>query len=178
MQTNLRNTKRGMTLVELGVATFIVIVVSLAALAYYSNSRLQEMREWNEQNALFLCEREIESWRAAEYNGLAGWTAGDTGPTNFLPYGYSFINPDPDWNQAGRYKDVDLDGFPYRVRARLLYNDAVGAAVNDFRVHEVWDNGTGDVDYWYRQVVVVVQWGSFTGTTSQYDMQQETRIAR
>lgn len=178
MPQSLRSTRKGMTLVELGVATFIVIVVSMAALAYYSNARLQEMREWNEQNALFLTEREIESWRAAGYNGLAGWTSGDAGAGNYLPFGYAFISPDPAWNQGARYKPVVLDGYEYRVRARLLYNDPVGAAVNDFRVHEVWDNGTGNVDYWYRQVVVVVQWGGFTGATSLYEMQQETRIAR
>ncbi|MBX3458809.1 MAG: hypothetical protein KF696_02450 [Planctomycetes bacterium] len=167
-----------MSLVELGVATFIVTVVALAGVAYYANARSQEIREWHEQNALFMAEREVESWRGPGYNALAGWTTGDAGAGNFLPYGYSFISPDPEWNQGGRFKPVTLDGFNYRIRARLLYNDPVGAAVNDFRVHEVWDNGTGDVDYWYRQIVIVVQWGDFSSAAGTLEMQQETRVAR
>lgn len=174
----LRSRRRGMSLVEVGVATIIVTIVSLAGLAYYSNARMQEINTWHDQNGLFLAEREAESWRAPEYNGLAGWTAGDAGPGNFLPFGYAFATPDVEWNQAGRFKPVALDNFNYRVRARLLYNDPIGAAVNDFRVHTTWNNGTGNVDYYYRQVVIVIQWGEFVGTGSTYDMQQETRIAR
>ncbi|MCA8911148.1 MAG: hypothetical protein KDB82_05565 [Planctomycetes bacterium] len=162
--------RKGFTLVEAGVAVFIVTVVALAGFAYYASARVTEITEWHEQNALFMCEREIESWHSGGYTGLAGFTASDSG-NNFLPYGYSYGSPDPDWNQAGRYKEVVLDGVTYRVRAHNYYNANTG---NDYYVQTSWSG----VTYYYRQIDVVVQWGSLSGYTSTFDMDQETRMAR
>lgn len=166
-----RASRRGFSLVEAGVAIFIVTIVALAGFAYYSTARVSEINEWHEQNALFMCEREVEAWHANGYTALAGYTAADSGATNFMPYGYSYSSPDPDWNQAGRYKDVDLDGFTYRIRAHNLYNANTG---NDYYVQTTW----GGITYYYRQIDVVVQWGGLSGTSSTFDMNLETRMAR
>ncbi|MCA8919543.1 MAG: hypothetical protein KDB32_10730 [Planctomycetes bacterium] len=165
-----RASRKGFTLVEAGVAVFIVTLVALAGFAYYSTARVGEINEWHEQNALFMCEREIEAWHAAGYTGLAGFTAGQSG-SNYLPYGYSYSSPDAAWNQAGRYKDVTLDGFTYRIRANNQYNANVG---DDYFVQTSWSG----ITYYYRQINVVVQWGGLTASGSTFDMNLETRMAR
>jgi prepilin-type N-terminal cleavage/methylation domain-containing protein len=163
--------RRGFTLVEVGVAIFIVTVVALAGFAYYGTARVTEINEWHEQNALFNCEREVEAWQENGYSGIAGFTAADCGPANYLPYGYRFGVPDAAWNQAGRYKEVILDGFTYRIRAQNIFTANVG---DDYYVAANW----AGIDYYYREVVVTAQWGGFTGFTSTFDMQQTTRMAR
>jgi hypothetical protein len=99
--------------------------------------------------------------------------------TTFLPYGYTFGSPDSAWNQAGRYKQVTLDGFNYRVRAQLLYNASTPAtSPTDFFIMDTWNNGLGDVESRYRLIRVVIQWHNFSGFTSSKQLVQETRIAR
>lgn len=162
--------RRGFTLVEVGVATFIVVVVALAGFAYYATARMTEINEWHEQNALFLAEREIESWRAPGYTGAVGYTSTDVGSTNFVPYGYRYASPDSSWIAAQRYKPVTLDGFNYRVRARILYN---ANTTNNYYV----ETTSGGLTYRYRSIQTVIQWGNFSGTGSDYALTQETRIA-
>lgn len=173
-----RSGRKGFTLMEVGIAVFIVAVVSMAGAAYYISSRVKEIQEWQEQNALFLAEREVENWQSEGYTALAGFVAADVGPTNYLPYGYRFGSPNAQWNQAGRYKPVTLDGFDYRVRAQLLFTNSTGSPANDFFVQDVWNNGVGDINVYYRRVRVVMQWGGFSGTTAVNEMHQETRMAR
>lgn len=163
--------RRGFTLIEVGIAAFVITLVSLAGMAYYASARMGEIREWHEQNALFLCEREVEAWHSNGYTALAGFGAADSGSSNYLPYGYRFGSPDAAWNAGGRYKPVVLDGLTYRIRAQNLYNANTG---NDYYVQETWSG----ITYYYRRLNVVVQWGSFSGTTASYEMNQETRMAR
>ena len=174
-----RRITQGFSLVEVLVAAVIIAIVSLAAVAFYSNSRVGEIREWQEQNALFLAEKEVELWQASGYTGLAGFVAADVGPSNFLPYGYRYGSADPLWNVGSRYKAVNgLSGTDYRIRARLLYSESTGSPANDFFVREVFTRPGGDVNYYYRRVEVVVQWGGFSGTSSDEKTIQETRMAR
>jgi Tfp pilus assembly protein PilE len=163
--------RRGFTLVEVGIAAFIITLVSLAGMAYYASARMSEITEWHEQNALFMCEREVEAWHANGYTALSGFSAADCGPSNYLPYGYRFGSPDPAWNVGNRCKDVVLDGLTYRIRAQNLFNANIG---NDYYVQETWSG----ITYYYRRLNVVVQWGSFTGTSASFQMNQETRMAR
>lgn len=163
--------RRGFTLIEVGIAAFVITLVSLAGMAYYASARMSEITEWHEQNALFLCEREVEAWHANGYTALAGFGAADCGSGNYLPYGYRFGSPDAAWNTGGRYKPVVLDGLTYRIRAQNLYNANTG---NDYYVQTSWSG----ITYYYRQLNIVVQWGSFSGTTASYEMNQETRMAR
>ncbi|MCB9894779.1 MAG: prepilin-type N-terminal cleavage/methylation domain-containing protein [Planctomycetes bacterium] len=165
-----RNSRRGFTLVEVGVSIFIITVVALAGFAYYASARVSEINEWHDQNALFMCEREVESWHSNGYTALTGFGSADCGSAVYLPYGYRFANPDGAWNVAGRYKDVTLNGFTYRIRAQNLYNANTG---NDYYVQANWSG----IDYYYRQINVVVQWGNLSGTPT-YQMNQETRMAR
>ncbi|MCB9932792.1 MAG: hypothetical protein H6841_05140 [Planctomycetes bacterium] len=158
-------------MIEVGVSIFIITVVALAGFAYYSSARVSEIQEWHQQNALFMCEREIEAWHANGYTGLSGFTATDCGPSNYLPYGYRFGSPDPAWNVAGRYKDVVLDGVTYRIRAQNLFNANTG---NDYYVQANWSG----ITYYYRQLNIVVQWGGLTATTSTFQTNLETRMAR
>jgi prepilin-type N-terminal cleavage/methylation domain-containing protein len=167
------------TLVEVLVAMFIILIIALVGGAYYSNARVAEITEWHEANALFLCEREVEAWNSAGYGGFTGFRLTDVGENSFLPWGYSFLNPDPEWDRTGRFKPLLLDGFSYRIRAQLLYTDFAGDPTpEDFFVEDSWFNGTGDITYRYRQLRVIVQWGAFSGTGSTWNMRQETRIAR
>lgn len=174
-----RAAKRGFTLVEAAVATIVVVVISLAGAAYYANARIGEINEWHEQNALYLAEREVEAWAAAGYNGLNGFEQQHVHP-NFLPYGYNFASPDGAWNQTGRYKDVTLNDFPYRIRARLFHNSFLptSGTATDFFTEQSWNNGTGTVNYRYRQIAVYVQWGNRSTPESGQRLVQETRIAR
>ena len=169
--TSGRSGRRGFTLVEVGVSTFIITVVALAGFAYYASARVSEINEWHDQNALFMCEREVESWHSNGYTALTGYTAADCGPTNYLPYGYRFGVVTAPWNAGGRYKDVTLNGFTYRIRAQNLFNANTG---DDYYVQDTWSG----ITYYYRQVNVVVQWGTFSGTGSTFSMNQETRMAR
>lgn len=162
--------RRGFTLVEVGVAIFIVTVVALAGFAYYGTARVTEINEWHEQNALFNCEREVEAWQEEGYPALAGFGPGEVSP-NYLPYGYRFGAADASWNQAGRYKQVTLDGFTYRMRAQ---NNFTASATNDYYVQDTWSG----ITYYYRELVITAQWGTFTGFTADFDMQQTTRMAR
>lgn len=155
---------------EVGVAIFIVTVVALAGFAYYGSARVTEINEWHEQNALFTCEREVEAWQENGYTALGGFTAADCGSANYLPYGYRFGTADAAWNQVGRYKEITLDGFLYRIRAQNLFTDNTG---NDYYIETNWSG----IDYRYRQILITVQWGNFVGTSSDFDMQQETRMA-
>lgn len=180
-----RKRRRGFTLVEVGVATIIIVIVAMAGFAYYSSARVQEIKEWHEQNALYLAEREIEAWHNEGYTGFVGFTAADSttssdGSGNWLPYGYSFDTPDPEWNATGRYKDVELNGYPYRVRAQNIYNEGVpSSAPTNCYWHETWNNGAGDVDYFYRRVRVVIQWGEQQANNSAAnEIAVETRISR
>lgn len=175
---SLRHGRRGFTLVEVGIAVFIVTIVSLAGAAYYISARVSEINEWHEQNALFLAEREIENWQASGYTGMAGFLAADTGYTNYLPYGYRYGAADAAWNQTGRYKPVALDGMNYRVRAQLLFTSSTGSPANDFFTADSAATGTGTVNFFYRQVRVSVQWGIFSGFTATKELQLETRMAR
>jgi len=177
-RSKLRSGRRGFTLMEVGIAVFIVTVVSLAGAAYYINARVREITEWQEQNALFLAEREVENWQAEGYTALAGFVAADVGSGNYLPYGYRFGSANAQWNVGSRFKPVTLDGFNYRVRAQLLYTTSTGSPANDFFVQDVFNNGIGNIIYYYRRVRVVLQWGAFTGSTSTFEMAQETRMAR
>lgn len=174
-----RHSKRGFTLMEAAVATIIVVIVSLAGGAYYSSARVGEINEWHEQNALYLSEREVEAWAAAGYNGCNGFVQADVHP-NYLPYGYSFASPDASWNTTGRFKDVTLDGFTYRIRAKLLHNTFLPTAGpgTDYFTLDSFNNGTGIVEYRYRQIVIEVQWGDRSTATSGKRIVQETRIAR
>lgn len=178
LRTTSRRGRRGFTLVEVGIAVFIVTVVSLAGAAYYISARVKEITEWQEQNALFLAEREVENWQAEGYTALAGFQAADVGPTNYLPYGYRFGSADASWNQADKYKPVTLDGFNYRVRAMLLWSNSTGSPANDHFTQDVWNNGVGNINVYYRRVRIVMQWGTFVGTGADNSMQLETRIAR
>lgn len=166
-----RTARRGFTLVEVGVSIFIITMVALAGFAYYSTARMTEIREWHNQNGLFLCEREVEAWHANGYTALAGFGAADCGTANYLPYGYRFGSPDAAWNAGGRYKDVVLDGVTYRIRAQNLYN---ANTTNDYYVEANWSG----ITYYYRQLNIVVQWGNLSGTSSDFSMNQETRMAR
>lgn len=177
-RSSVRSRKRGFTLVEVGIATFIVTVISMAGAAYYISARVKEITEWQEQNALFLAEREVENWQSEGYTALAGFVDADCGPSNFLPYGYRFGSADAAWNQASRYKPVTLDGFDYRVRAQLLFTNTTGSPANDHFVLDVFNNGTGDINVYYRRVRVVMQWGNFVGTGADNVLYQETRMAR
>lgn len=150
---------------------FVITVVSLAGFAYYSTARVAEIEEWHSQNALFMVEREVEAWHANGYTALAGFGAADSGTANYLPYGYRFGTPDPAWNVGGRYKDVVLDGVTYRIRAQNLYN---ANTTNDYYVQASWSG----ITYYYRQLNIVVQWGSLSGMSSTFSMNQETRMAR
>lgn len=172
---NIRSSRRGFTLVEVGVATFIITVVAMAGFAYYSTARVAEIREWHEQNALFMVEREVEAWQANGYTAMAGFGAADCGPANYLPYGYRFGTPDPDWNVANRSKDVVLDGVTYRIRAQNLYNANTG---NDYYRQEIWASPGGPITYYYRRLNIIVQWGGLSGTTSIWSTNAETRMAR
>lgn len=169
--SRLRSHRRGFTLVEVGVSIFIITVVALAGFAYYSSARVTEIQEWHSQNALFMVEREVEAWHANGYTALAGFGAADCGSANYLPYGYRFGTPDPAWNVGGRYKDVVLDGVTYRIRAQNLFNANTG---NDYYVQATWSG----ITYYYRQLNIVVQWGSLSGTSSTYATNLETRMAR
>lgn len=166
-----RSSRRGFTLVEVGIATFIITLVALAGFAYYSTARVAEIREWHEQNALFMCEREVEAWQASGYTALAGFGAADCGSGNYLPYGYRFGTPDAAWNVGGRYKDVVLDGVTYRIRAQNLYN---ANTANDYYIQASWSG----ITYYYRQLNIRVQWGNLSGMSSDFSMNQETRMAR
>lgn len=174
----LRSAKAGFTLVEVGIATFIVAVVALAGAAYYTGARVKEITEWQEQNALFLAEREVENWQSEGYTALAGFQAAEVGPSNLLPYGYRFGSADASWNQVDRYKPVTLDGFNYRVRAMLLWTNSTGSPANDHFTQDVWNNGVGNIDVYYRRVRVIMQWGAFVGATASSEMFLETRMAR
>jgi len=172
-----RSTKQGVTLVEAMVGAVIVAVVSLGALYAYAESRISVIHEWHEQNALYLAEREVESWQGATYNGLSGWELGDVGPSNFLPFGYAFSSPDPDWGTG--YKEIPLEGFNYRARARMLFNSSAPSGTpTDFWIQEDWDNGSGNVSYRYREIQVVIQWGAFSGNDADKNLTLITRIAR
>jgi len=175
---SLRSSRAGFTLVEVGLAVFIVAVVALAGAAYYISARVKEITEWQEQNALFLAEREVENWQSEGYTALAGFQAADVGTTNFLPYGYRFGSANAAWNQVDRYKPITLDGFEYRVRAQLLWTNSTGTPADDHFVLDVFNNGTGNINIYYRRVRVIMQWGGFVGTTAINEMQQETRMAR
>lgn len=177
VHTTLRQGRKGFTLVEVGIAVFIVTVVSLAGAAYYISSRVKEITEWQEQNALFLAEREVENWQSEGYTALAGFQAAQVAP-NLLPYGYRFGSADAAWNQVDRYKPVTLDGFNYRVRAMLVWTNSTGSPANDHFVQEVYNNGVGDINVYYRRVRVIMQWGTFIGAGADNEMIQETRMAR
>jgi type II secretory pathway pseudopilin PulG len=180
-----RKARAAFTLVEALVALVIITIVGLTATAYIAESRVREIHEWHEANALYLAEREVESWQGTGYNGLEGWSSGDVvnastpNATTFLPFGYSPASPDPAWNTTGRFKPVALDGFQYRIRAQMLYTaSSPAASPTDFYIEDSWNNGTGIVVSRYRLIRVVVQWGRFTGVTSEQQLMQETRIAR
>ncbi|MBX3473648.1 MAG: type II secretion system protein [Planctomycetes bacterium] len=170
--------RKGFTLMEVGIAAFVIAVVSMAGAAYYISSRVKEIQEWQEQNALFLAEREVENWQSEGYTALSGFVAADTGPTNYLPYGYRFGTVGLGWIPAQRYKPVTLDGFDYRVRAQLLFTNSTGTPANDHFVLDVWNNGVGNINVYYRRVRVVMQWGGFSGTSADNELHQETRMAR
>jgi prepilin-type N-terminal cleavage/methylation domain-containing protein len=165
-----RKARSGFTLIEVAIAAIIIVIVTMAAGAYYAESRIQEIRGWQEQNALYLAEREIDLWQAQGYTALTGFNAGQVSP-NFLPYGYRFGQADPAWNQTGGFKQVTLDGVPYRVRAMMLQN--ASSSTTDYYVQGVIDG----IPFRYRPIVVYVQWGNFqTGNVRQ--VIQETRLAR
>lgn len=166
----LRTGKRGFTLVEVGIAVILVSIISFAGFAYYSAARMTEINEWHEQNALFLAEREIEAWRAPGYTGTVGYTSSDVGAANFMPWGYRYTTPDPNWNTGLRFKPVTLDGFNYRVRAQLLFN---ANTTDNYYIEQT----VGGLTYRYRSIRTVIQWGNFSGFGSDYALNQETRIA-
>ena len=149
---------------------FVITVVSLAGFAYYASARMSEINEWHDQNALFLCEREVESWHNNGYTGIAGFGAGDSAP-NFLPYGYRFGFADGAWDQTNRRKVVVLDGFTYHIRARNQWN---ANTTNDYYVGTTWSG----IPYRYRSIEVRCEWGFDGGGTPQWNMSQETRMAR
>lgn len=165
----IRTSRRGFSIIEVAIASFIITVVSLAGFAYYATARVGEINEWHEQNALFLSEREVESWQNNGYTGLAGFNSGQVAP-NFLPYGYRFGAPDAAWDQTNRRKVVVLDGFTYHVRARNLWSHN---ATNDYYVEETWSG----ISYRYRRVEIHIQW-AFTGGSPQEELILETRMAR
>ncbi len=178
--------RRGFTLPEAIIGAFIIMVVSMAGLYAYAEARITTINEWHEQNALFLGEREIESWQGAGYTGLSGWAQNQVvdiaSPSNtFLPYGYAQAFPDPEWNTTGRFKPVALNDFQYRVRAQLWYSAArpePPETPTDFFVEDTWNNGSGDIVSRYRLVRVHIQWGNFSGFDSDKRLVLETRIAR
>ena len=163
--------RHAFSLVEVAIAMFVVAVVSLTGFAYYGTARVSEINEWHDSNALFLCEREIEAWHTNGYTGLTGFGPGAVSP-NFLPYGYRFGSPDPDWDQVNSRKVIVLNGFTYHVRARNIWTHNTG---NDYYVEENWGGG---VIYRYRRLEIQAEWGFDAGGTPAWDMTQETRMAR
>lgn len=174
-----RASRRGFTLVEVAIAIFIVAIVSLAGAAYYANARIGEIREWQEANALYLCEREIEAWQASGYTGLAGFQAGAADPA-YLPYGYRFGVADPAWNQGTRSKPITLDGYPYRIKAMMLFTNSTGNPANDFFTQATYYSANGGaINVQYRRIRVFAQWGTlFNDTQAEQNLILETRMAR
>lgn len=164
-----RTSRKGFSLVEVAVASFIITVVSLSGFAYYSTARVSEINEWHEQNALFLSEREVEAWQDNGYTGLAGFGSTDVAP-NYLPYGYRFGDPDAAWDQTNRRKVVVLDGFTYHVRARNVWTDS---STNDYYVEDTWSG----IDYRYRRIELHMEWAFLAGVP-QKSLILETRMAR
>jgi type II secretory pathway pseudopilin PulG len=168
-----RRSRRGITLVEAMVAVVIVAIVSLAAFYAYTESRVSVIHQWHQQNALYLAEREIESWQAAGYHGQSGWAAGDVGLTNWLPHGYSFHNPDTAWDRNARTKTVTLEGFQYTIRARMNWNDS---AESDGQVDYFMVQTADGVTWRYREIHVHVQWAG--GGGGRQELVMVTRMAR
>lgn len=168
MRTYQRSTRKGVTIIEVMVAAFIVATVSLTGAAFYGSARIGEIQEWNEQNSLYIAEKEVEAWQANEYTGLAGFQSAQVDP-NFLPYGYEFGSPDASWNVAGRYRDQTINGFTYRIKARLAWTHNTGSPANDYFVQQV----SGGVTYRYRRLIVHVRWNNGTR-----ELQTETRLAQ
>ncbi|MDC1142814.1 prepilin-type N-terminal cleavage/methylation domain-containing protein [Planctomycetota bacterium] len=176
-----RKRDSGFTLVEVGVAMFILSVVALAGIAYYGNARIGEYNQWHEQGALYLSEREVESWQGGGYVGQAGWGAGQGGSASYLPYGYAHQATAPTgvyngWTVASSTKNVTSGGMQYFVRAQLLGTPTSGT---DYRASSTWDpNGTGTpFTYYYRRVVVHIKWGGSDFASASNLLSVETRIA-
>lgn len=169
-----RHSRRGFTIVEVAIAIIIVTVVSLAGVGYYAAARVGEIQEWHEGNALFVAEREIESWQANGYPALSGFDKSVVGDGNWLPYGYRFQLPDPGWNTTGAYKDITLEGFTYRVRARSVVNEG-----NPDGTDYWWVDPTDPIGAQFRRIQVYVTWGGNLNATSGGNVLiQETRMSR
>ncbi|MCC6572654.1 MAG: type II secretion system protein [Planctomycetes bacterium] len=146
----LRNRRRGFSLLEVGVATFIMVIVALAGASYYYYARWAQFRNMQEQAAMNLAEIEIEKFRQAGYSGMSGYTT----PSS-LPHGYSFSTV----SQTYYYYPV-VDGITYRVSASLLYNTSTSGS--DYR----WETTTSGVTTKYRRVLVKVDYGAGYGTST------------
>lgn len=148
----LRRSRRGMTLMEVAVAAFLMALLSVSGASYFYYSRLAQIRGMQENVATNLAEIHLERFREQGYGALAGFTT----PTS-LPYGYNY-----DWTASQRtdfpYIQT-VDGIRYRITAGLLYNTSTSGA--NYR----WEVTVGGVTYRYRRVLVQVQWGDNFGTS-------------
>lgn len=172
-----RNSQKGFTLVEVGMAMFVLTVVALAGITYYSHARMGEYKQWHEQSALYLAEREVESWHGGGYIAQTGWNNTQAGAANFLPYGYAHGVADSGWTASTRQKDVTSANIKYIIKARLL---GTPTGSTDFKSSDNWDPySNGGFSYNYRQIEVHIAWGGSTWSTASAAnlLKVETRLA-
>jgi Tfp pilus assembly protein PilV len=172
---------KGFSLVEVGMAMFILSVVALAGVAYYANARMGEYNEWHEQSALYLSEREVEAWHGGGYIAQTDWNGTEAGSGSYLPFGYSHTDSPTTplhngWTVAQRTKFVNSGGVDYFVRAQLLGTPSSGI---DYKSSDTWDpNSTGTpFTYSYRRILVHIKWGGSTFANATKLLTVETRIA-
>ncbi len=146
-----RRSRSGMTLLEVAVASIVMVIIALGGASYYYFVRWGQIRKSQEQMARNLAEVELERWRETGYTALQGYTT-----PAVIPYGYVFGT-----NTQAYPKDVTVDGLTYRITASMLYNTSTSGS--NYR----WEDTTGGVTYRYRRLVITVGYGSsYTTTTS------------
>lgn len=156
-----RRSVRGSTLLEVLIAAMMVVMISFGGLAYYSYSRLSEIRMMQEQSAFNLAEIEIERWQAEGYTALTEFTSTD------VPWGYNSAVTPPSGDPSRYPKSIDYAGATFTVTAFQIANTNSTGPKN-FR----WEETIGGVTWAYRRLVIQVDWGNGQ------QLQIETRMSQ
>lgn len=146
--------KKGMGLVEVVIASAIVMASLVSIMGVYNSMATLSLRNTDTIQATFLAEEGVEIVRILRDKGWANIAS----TTNGVPYSFYWNNASSTWVSTSTIIESDI--FERQVVYSAVYRDA------NFDIIPTLGGPSGTLDTNSKKVTVTVSWPSQTGTST------------